>query len=188
VNYLLLIQSKRNAWESVLLLNYGITDYNFSFETINPVKCNTRHVSRIVCAPFVYVNFGFSFSAANESSNFALSKFRLLRGDASGRDQAALRYGSKMACRAGIGSLTETWKGSQARRISVRSSHGCIARAPYLPGAFANTLERIGANTLRSNSRSATQYVTFARCKCVVPHAISWSNGPRCRRLANTNA
>lgn len=77
----------------------------------------------------------------------------------------------------------ETWKGSQAGRISgpVRSSHGCIALALSAPCALASTLERIGATRYEELARCYAVYVTFARCKCVAPHTISWSNGPRSR-------
>lgn len=82
-------------------------------------------------------------------------------------------------------SLAETWKGSQAGRISARSFlprlHCARLICPLRAREHAGKNRR---NTLRGTRARAplyAVYVTFARCKCVVPHAISWSNGPRSR-------
>lgn len=109
---------------------------------------------------------------------------RPLCGDASGRDQAASRHGRKpLVARYRSRSQKRGKALKREESQPVRSSHGCIARAL----SARRAREHAGKNRREhatSDSRSATQYVTFARCKCVVPHAISWSNGPRPPRLA----
>lgn len=83
----------------------------------------------------------------------------------------------------GIRSLAETWKGSQAGRISARSFLPRLHRARLICPLRAR--EHAGKNrrqhATRDSRASYAVYITFARCKCVVPHAISWSNGPRSR-------
>lgn len=71
-------------------------------------------------------------------------------------------------------------RGKALKREESRSFLPRLHRAsPYLPPcALANTPERIGATRYEGLARRYAAYVTFARCKCVVPHAISWSNGP----------
>lgn len=63
--------------------------------------------------------------------------------------------------------------GRESLGPSGASSHGCVL------SAHRELAERIGPSTLLAH-----RYVTFLRCKCVVPHAISWSNGPCESRLA----
>lgn len=57
------------------------------------------------------------------------------------------------------------------------------SRSPYLPPARSRVRRKESAqHTLYEElARCYAVYVTLARCKCVAPHAISWSNGPRSR-------
>jgi len=73
-------------------------------------------------------------------------------------------------------SRAETRKASQARRISAHSflPRSRIARVAYLP---ASAQRIAGSPPRRGNAM-------LARCKCVLPHAISWSNGRRRRGAA----
>lgn len=105
-----------------------------------------------------------------------MGRLAIASDDASGRDR------SKTSLSREIGRLAKMRKGSLKREESLgapsaASSHGCV-----LSALRELAPERIGPSTLFA--RLAHRYVTFARCKCVVPHAISWSNG-RCKsRLA----
>lgn len=115
---------------------------------------------------------------------------RLPSGDASGRGRAALRCSVENGLSRADGDrspLAETWKGSQAGRISGPRSflprlhrESSSASASALSARLrARWKESAQHATSDSRARGGTQSnVTLARCKCVVPHAISWSNGP----------
>lgn len=59
------------------------------------------------------------------------------------------------------------------------------SRSPYLPPVRSRARKESAATRYEGLARRYAVYVTFARCKCVVPHAISWSNGPWCRASHN---
>lgn len=101
------------------------------------------------------------------------------------RKRAALQLGRKRAAFVARGN---------AERLSSEKNLGpfvpptVASRSPYLPPARSRARRKESAATRYEGlAHRYAVYVTFARCKCVVPHAISWSNGPWSRASYSHN-